>query len=384
MHTKHVFTRVQLYEKVWSIPIRTLAKELGMSDVGLTKLCRRSRIPTPGLGYWRLIETGHSPKREPLPNFNSGETERVTILGREAKPYDLPRKSSRPAAPTVEVNETRKTSHPAATRLQQTFEPTTKNHQGAFTPRNLKIPHIRVSDKTFPRALRIFDALFCAAEAQGHSVLWEMESDANLYIVVEGEQISLSMNENFARVPHSLTSEERTRKSKNLYVYPPQWDFIPTGELYLSIENVPYEIENFRKTWRDGKMRKLENCLGDFLSIIPYLAAAMKFVGQERQRKWQRQQEDEKRAEELRQIRKEYRRKRSVVEELMDAWTRSKELDEFALALRSLVKNSSLSNDQREKLMAMSDWIALHASETNPVSNIDSILFKFHEPNYER
>jgi len=34
------FTREQLYEKVWSKPMSSLAKEWGISDVGLAKICK--------------------------------------------------------------------------------------------------------------------------------------------------------------------------------------------------------------------------------------------------------------------------------------------------------------------------------------------------------
>jgi hypothetical protein len=33
-------TREELYEKVWSRPMRSLAKEWGISDVGLAKICK--------------------------------------------------------------------------------------------------------------------------------------------------------------------------------------------------------------------------------------------------------------------------------------------------------------------------------------------------------
>ena len=45
-------TREQLYEKVWSQSVSSLAKEMGVSDVGLAKICKRHNIPRPGLGYW--------------------------------------------------------------------------------------------------------------------------------------------------------------------------------------------------------------------------------------------------------------------------------------------------------------------------------------------
>jgi hypothetical protein len=45
------FTREQLYEKVWSKPMSSLAKEWGISDVGLAKICKRYNIPRPGMGH---------------------------------------------------------------------------------------------------------------------------------------------------------------------------------------------------------------------------------------------------------------------------------------------------------------------------------------------
>jgi hypothetical protein len=46
-------TREELYEQVWSEPMRTLAPKYGLSDVGLAKICRKQRVPRPGRGYWR-------------------------------------------------------------------------------------------------------------------------------------------------------------------------------------------------------------------------------------------------------------------------------------------------------------------------------------------
>jgi hypothetical protein len=40
-------SRRQLYDLVWTTPIRKLAREFGLSDVGLAKTCRRYDIPRP-------------------------------------------------------------------------------------------------------------------------------------------------------------------------------------------------------------------------------------------------------------------------------------------------------------------------------------------------
>ena len=45
--TRIRLTRIELYENVWATPMRTHAKEIGMSDVGLAKICRPHNIPVP-------------------------------------------------------------------------------------------------------------------------------------------------------------------------------------------------------------------------------------------------------------------------------------------------------------------------------------------------
>ena len=44
------WNRQQLYEAVWQKPAVQLAKEYGISDVALAKICKRLKVPKPGLG----------------------------------------------------------------------------------------------------------------------------------------------------------------------------------------------------------------------------------------------------------------------------------------------------------------------------------------------
>lgn len=59
--------RSELHEKVWSMPMTKLAKELGISDVGLAKACRRHDVPVPTRGYWAKLKAGQNPPQTPLP-----------------------------------------------------------------------------------------------------------------------------------------------------------------------------------------------------------------------------------------------------------------------------------------------------------------------------
>ncbi len=60
-------TREQLYGKVCSRPVWSLAKEWGISDVGLAKICRRNNIPRPSLGYWAKRQAGLKVRQISLP-----------------------------------------------------------------------------------------------------------------------------------------------------------------------------------------------------------------------------------------------------------------------------------------------------------------------------
>jgi hypothetical protein len=47
----HTFSRQELFDLAWSEPTRTIAKRLGISDVGLAKACRRADLLLPPRGY---------------------------------------------------------------------------------------------------------------------------------------------------------------------------------------------------------------------------------------------------------------------------------------------------------------------------------------------
>jgi hypothetical protein len=57
-------SRIELYELVWAKPMKHLAKELGLSDVGLRKICVKYGIPLPQRGYWSRLQFG---KQDPRP-----------------------------------------------------------------------------------------------------------------------------------------------------------------------------------------------------------------------------------------------------------------------------------------------------------------------------
>lgn len=79
----HNFTRAHLYQLVWSEPLRTLGKRLGVSDVAVAKRCRQAGIPLPGLGYWAKKEAGKTVPQAKLSPRGLGQSDQVTIGQRD-------------------------------------------------------------------------------------------------------------------------------------------------------------------------------------------------------------------------------------------------------------------------------------------------------------
>lgn len=66
-------SREQLYELVWSKPMQHLAKDYGVSDRTMAKLCARKQVPVPPRGYWAKKSSGHKVVQPPLIAFVAKE-----------------------------------------------------------------------------------------------------------------------------------------------------------------------------------------------------------------------------------------------------------------------------------------------------------------------
>jgi hypothetical protein len=69
-----ILTREELYEQVWTTPMRRLCVNFGLSDVGLANVCKANDIPRPPPGYWAKHERGKAPPRPPLPGGRPKKT----------------------------------------------------------------------------------------------------------------------------------------------------------------------------------------------------------------------------------------------------------------------------------------------------------------------
>lgn len=61
------YNREELYEKVWRMPVLLVAKQYGVSNVAIGKVCRKLRIPVPGRGWAKKAANRPVEPRPPLP-----------------------------------------------------------------------------------------------------------------------------------------------------------------------------------------------------------------------------------------------------------------------------------------------------------------------------
>ena len=74
-------SRKELYELVWSEPMKNLSVRFGISDVALKKTCARAAIPTPDRGYWAKREAGKSTSQQTLSERPPGMDEEIVVGG---------------------------------------------------------------------------------------------------------------------------------------------------------------------------------------------------------------------------------------------------------------------------------------------------------------
>jgi hypothetical protein len=149
-------SREQLYERVWAVPIRTLAKEFGISNVAVAKACRRANVPVPGRGYWAKVQANKNPRRTPLPGINNVRLLSADQIAEQATQARIPL----PPASAIR--------HKIVCKFEialRRAKPDGNALQG-LTPRAHR-PCLRVTARRITRAIRALHALVIHIESRG-------------------------------------------------------------------------------------------------------------------------------------------------------------------------------------------------------------------------
>lgn len=319
----HRLSRAELYDRVWTTPMRTLAAEFGISDVGLSKLCHRHEVPTPPRGYWVQKQHGKHASRPNLPSVGTAAWEPIVIQGSRRKPTE-PTGSASPPFDVI-VSERLVRPHPLAARTISALRAARPDSDGRVTSRGTTGLGVTVAPASIRRVGRILDALVKALEARGHRLeVNRLHRHLKMMVVVSKEEIGFALSE-------KLRQERREATPGDPLSYR-EYRLFPTGRLCLQIEN---HWLGTRTQWVDGTRQRLENCIGPFILQLEDLAAKIKKrrAEQEEAERLRRAWEKE-RADKLRLIEEEEERIKLLHEEA-NAWHRSKRLRAYIEAARA-------------------------------------------------
>lgn len=352
-------SRQTLYGQVWSTPMIKLAKEYGISDVALAKICKKLNVPYPGRGYWRRKETGKAVKQLPLPP-NSDPTEQSVTIHPTIRPDSLePVSEETTQRITAEQDPEQKIDVPD--RLGKThrllsgqlseWRSASVDEYGAIRSGSLRQLNMRVSPQHLSRAVRIMNALFLALEARGHQVGIQDGYKKTLGVRIDGHPIEFGLEEKFQRIERS---RDKTHPQDSWRYH--RYEYIPTGTLMLKITE--WGTDGLQKTWSDGKTTKLENCLNDFVVGLLNVAEAVKA------RRLKQEQEE--------QLRREAERRRQE-----EAIKRQEELDRLQ-ALEQEAANWAKAQQLRTYLSALKDMLTTKHGEIQPGSQADQWLIWAH------
>ena len=345
---KTTVTREELYNMVWLEPIVKVSREFGVSDVAIAKACRRHKIPLPGRGYWRRLETGHKVSRQPLTKIDNHLLDSITFTAGLSTLYKQPLRPELKGKNIV-VPEDPDELHPLARRTLVEMIQKEVDGRGLTIPANTL--DIRVSSQQLSRAVRIMDALTKAMEGLGHKVeivsyrenrehgypepgLTLYKTQAN----IKGVTFAFGIEESVKRLPHMPTKSEERELARGNKWKVPEFDYMPTGDLAFKIKDG--YLYGLRGTWSEGKMHSLEDLVGSFIQGLLTAADAQIERELERQRERKRQEEAERmRREEEERRRQEEARVRRLESEI-ERWRVVQSAREYVAELEKITADN--------------------------------------------
>ena len=333
-----------------------VAARFQMSDVALRKRCIKHRIPVPGRGYWRKVETGDRPKRIALPKREKAdpivfylqpiiaENQRVSTVDQAFLDYE--------AVNPIVVGTGRTRPDEIAQAILRDLKGQKPDDYGAIRSLAPDTFQVRLHPSSKDRAIAIVDALTKACRNRGFTIQHGKAGDrrfGHAAIVVDGIPFQPILDERMRRVPYKLTAEEAARHRRGGYVYTPTYSYEPTGELTLNLDGI-YGT-GFQTSWKDTRRQNIETRLNEV--IIGMRALANHQLEEQRKAAERKRRYDliqEQRAE----LRQRVALEREAVEELehdAEAWVRAQNL-------RAYIAAAEQQYAERGELAAQQAWVS--------------------------
>jgi hypothetical protein len=210
------FTRNELYEKIWNTPTIKLAKDFGLSDVALGKICKKHSIPKPPLGYWARLAHGKTVARPPLPSIGDQRLEIIEIRKRPlVSAGPKPQSTELEKEPPIPAPERLSSPHPLMKATIDALKNSTPDEAGILRIRASGCLNVRVGRQSVGRAMRLMDALIKALEARSSTVsVVERDRTHQTCVKILDETIEIELREGLNRREKQFTAAELREREK--------------------------------------------------------------------------------------------------------------------------------------------------------------------------
>jgi len=290
-----------------------LAAELGISDVGLAKACRRHAVPVPPRGYWAKVQAGHKPPRLALPtpeldvtvDFMTSDPEeraRQKALSTQRKEAVRARVDAALAKVAVSVPERLDRPHPLVAATKRYFErvprlieqykrrgirawqitkdedrPPPEQH-GRYTFFREGQLNITASLDAMDWILRFHDAVLKALVAGGMKVEWcpaaegrrhDQQRPACVQLSQSGETWKIEFSQGYRRVALTASELAERRKSQS---WAREFEYRPSEKLTFRVTGSEYGASKAWEGTREKLQGQIESIVRTIFELVPLQA----------------------------------------------------------------------------------------------------------------
>ena len=276
------FSRQQLLDLVWSAPMRSVAAELGLSDVGLKKAVVKAGIPIPPQGHWNRVAAGKkAPPKPALPPRKFGASDQIqfgsspwynaqpdypideppTPAPEFDEPLEAVRRRAEKAVGKIAVARDLKAAHPAIRQILADEAARAEKVRASRWPSSWDQPRFTAS--LDQRRLRLLNAICLGVAKAGlKASLWRQEVPV---ISIAGDDASVPVIVQ-KMVMKGKNAETDNRLSIIAGMIPDQserilrrWDDPPDGKLEALITDVAVDlVVLIEERFRAERMRRHE------------------------------------------------------------------------------------------------------------------------------
>ncbi|MFG0533750.1 hypothetical protein ACF8FB_26045 [Pseudomonas sp. yb_2] len=271
MYVEKTFTPHQLFEMVWERPVLIIAKEIGVSDVGLSKACRKAGITLPTRGHWAK-PVSKRPRRPKPPASTTPITFHVLNVEKAARlrPENVIKDPKILIVPT-ELSD----PHPLVKKWLSAARKA-KELNNALVFDKTKVLNSHISRNEVDRCALLYDSLIKASESSGYT--WGIGSNGS-FVQVDGEELLITIQERIRRFdipppPSKPFKPGQQWRPDVAAMRAARFGWEPTGVISLIVDARSEVL--IQKTWTDSKTGKLESKLGQILTGFARIALSVK------------------------------------------------------------------------------------------------------------